>query len=330
MKRITLIAAALLFCSALSYGWGFFGHKVIHQLAIYNLPKQLQGFYFKHHNYLISKSVRPDERRNDDPAEAPRHYIDIDVYGDEAINTMPEAWEAAAARYTADTLLKYGIVPWHVVVVQERLTNAFKEQNADSILYYSADLGHYIADAHVPLHTTVNYDGQLTAQKGMHSLWESKLPELFAQTYKLQGKKATYLPDTEKQIWQVVRHTYSLIPQTLSYELEVSKEFTPEAKFDQVERNGKMRQYYSDAFAEAYQQKLGSMVEDQMRAAAQQVASFWYTAWVDGGKPDMDKLMFQALTKADKKQLKQEKKAFRRGQLFEKCLVVAAKGQTKE
>ena len=67
-----------------------------------------------------------------------------------------------------------------------------------------------------------------------------------------------------------------------------------------------------------------------MRAAAQQVASFWYTAWVDGGKPDMDKLMFQALTKAEKKQLKQEKKAFQKGQLFEKDMVVAAKGKTKE
>jgi hypothetical protein len=330
MKKITLLAAALLVCSALSYGWGFFGHKVVHQLAIYNLPKQLQGFYFKHQDYIVSKSVRPDERRNDDPAEAPRHYIDIDVYGEEAVNTMPEAWEAAAARYTADTLLKYGIVPWHVVVMQERLTNAFKQKNVDSILYYSADLGHYIADAHVPLHTTVNYDGQLTQQKGMHSLWESKLPELFAQTYKLEAEKAQYLPDAEKQIWKVVRHTFSLIPNTLDYEREVSQRFTNDTKYEQVERYGKMRQYYTDAFAKAYQEKLGPMVEQQMSAAAQQVANFWYTAWVDGGKPDMEKLMYQQLTKAEKKQLKLEKKAFKRGQLFEKDLVIAAQKEEKD
>lgn len=323
MKKFSLLVAAFLVCSALSYGWGFFGHKLIHQLAIYNLPKDLQGFYYKHQDYMITKSVRPDERRNDDPAEAPRHYIDIDVFGEEAVHTMPEAWEAAAARYTADTLLKYGIVPWHVVKMQERLTNAYKQRNVDSILYYSADLGHYIADAHVPLHTTVNYDGQLTNQKGMHSLWESKLPELFAQTYKLKAQKANYLPDTEKQIWKVVRHTYSLIPNTLDYEREVSKNFTHETKFDQVERYGKVRQYYSDAFAKAYQEKLGTMVEEQMTAAAEEVANFWYTAWVDGGKPDMDKLMQEQLSKAEKKQLKKERKAFKKGQLFEKELVVA-------
>ncbi len=330
MKKISLLAVMLLACSALSYGWGFFGHKLVHQLAIYNLPNQLQGFYFKHQNYIISKSVRPDERRNNDPTEAPRHYIDIDVFGEEAINTMPEAWEAAAARYTPDTLVKYGIVPWHVVVMQERLTNAFKQQNVDSILYYSADLGHYIADAHVPLHTTVNYDGQLTNQKGLHSLWESKLPELFAQSYKLNAKRAQHLADPEKQIWKVVRHTYSLLPQTLAYEEEASKNFTKETKFDQVERYGKMRQYYSDAFAKAYQEKLGSMVEQQMSAAAQEVANFWYTAWVDGGKPDMEKLMYEQLTKSEKKQLKLEKKAFKKGQLFEKNLVIPAKVASKE
>lgn len=330
MKKISFLAAALLVCSALSYGWGFFGHKLVHQLAIYNLPKQLQGFYFKHQNYIISKSIRPDERRNSDPTEAPRHYIDIDVYGEEAVNTMPEAWEAAAARYTADTLLKYGIVPWHVVVMQERLTNAFKQKNVDSILFYSADLGHYIADAHVPLHTTLNYDGQLTEQKGMHSLWESKLPEMFAQTYKLSAKPAEYLRNAEKQIWNIVRNTYSLIPNTLEYEREVSKNFTDETKYDRVERNGRVRQYYSDAFAKAYQEKLGTMVEQQMSVAAQQVANFWYTAWVDGGKPDMDKLMYQQLTKAEKKQLRKEKKAFKKGELFQKEMVIAAKKAEQE
>ena len=130
MKKITLVTALLLLCSALSYGWGFFGHKLVHQLAIYNLPKELQGYYFKHHDYIVSKATRSDERCNNDPTEAPRHYIDIDEYGPDAVHMMPEAWAAA---------------------------NAFKQQNVDSILYYSADLGHYVADAHVPLHTTRNY-----------------------------------------------------------------------------------------------------------------------------------------------------------------------------
>ncbi|QCR22011.1 zinc dependent phospholipase C family protein [Pontibacter sp. SGAir0037] len=330
MKKITLLALCLVIGSAASYGWGFFGHKVIHQLAIYGLPKPMQAFFYKHQDYLVEKSVRPDERRNSDPAEAPRHFIDIDVFGEDAVHTMPEDWEAAAARYTADTLLKYGIVPWHVVKMQQKLTNAFKTQQADSILFYAADLGHYIADAHVPLHTTVNYDGQLSNQKGLHSLWESKVPEMHAATYKLQNKKAVYLPDAEKAIWTVVRHTNTLVPQTLELEREASKSFTTATKFVNVERNGRVRQYYADDFAKKYQELLGPMVEQQMAGAAEAIASFWYTAWVDGGKPDMEKLMAGKLSKAEKKALKKENKSWKKNRLFQEQRVLAAQKKTEE
>ncbi len=329
MKKITLIAAALLVSSVLSYGWGFFGHKVVHQLAIYSLPKQMQGFFYKNQDYMVQKAVRPDERRNNDPAEAPRHYIDIDVYGEDAVNTMPQAWAAAAACYTADTLNKYGIVPWHVVVMKERLTNAFRSENADSILFYAADLGHYIADAHVPLHTSVNYDGQLTNQHGLHSLWESKVPEMTAQNFKLQNKKAVYLANTEDAIWDVVRASHKMYPQVLEVEREATKGFTPDTKYVKVERNGKVRQYYSDAFAKKYAELLGPTVEQRMQASAEMVASFWYTCWVDGGKPNLDKLMNGKLQKSQKKQLKKERKSWKKNNLFKDQLMIAAKKKDK-
>jgi hypothetical protein len=55
-----------------------------------------------------------------------------------------------------------------------RLTRAFKEHDRERILRYSADLGHYIGDAHVPLHCTRNYNGQLSGQHGIHGFWESR------------------------------------------------------------------------------------------------------------------------------------------------------------
>ncbi len=323
MKKISLLVLVLLACSAMSYGWGFFGHKVVHQLAVYSLPKQMQSFFYRHQDYLVQQSVRPDERRNDDPAEAPRHFIDIDAYGEDAVHTMPENWEAAAAQYTADTLLKYGIVPWEVVKLKERLTNAFRAQNADSILFYAADMGHYIADAHVPLHTTLNYDGQLTNQKGLHSLWESKVPEMHAANYRLQNKKAAYLPDAEKAMWAIIRNTNALVKETLELEREASKDFTQATKFVQVERNGNVRQYYSDEFAKEYQLLLGPMVERQMTASAEAVASFWYTCWVDGGRPDLNIMLADKISRAEKKALKSEIRAWRKNSLFQEKRVLA-------
>ena len=322
-KKISLLVVALVACSILSYGWGFFGHKVVHQLSIYGLPKQMQGFFYHNQDYLVQKSVRPDERRNNDPEEAPRHFIDVDVYGEDAVYTMPQSWKAAAEKYPVDTLKKYGIVPWHVMVMKERLTNAFRQQNADSILYYAADLGHYIADAHVPLHTTLNYDGQLTNQHGLHSLWESKVPEMHAEMYRLQNKKAIYLKDTETAIWEVVRASHKLFPGVLELEREATKSFTPETKYVTVERNGRKRQYYSDEFAKKYAELLGPTVAQRMQSSAEVVSNFWYTCWVDGGKPDLDKLMGSKISRDQKKALKQEKKSWKKNKLFQEKRVLA-------
>ncbi len=68
-----------------------------------------------------------------------------------------------------------------------RLTTAFKNKDPAKILKLSAELGHYIADFHVPLHASSNHNGQYTNQKGIHGFWESRIPELLAQP-------ETYLP----------------------------------------------------------------------------------------------------------------------------------------
>ncbi|QHL87144.1 hypothetical protein GU926_06745 [Nibribacter ruber] len=322
MRKILFTLSLILACSAMSMGWGFYGHKVIQQLSVYALPKDMQAFYHRHMKYLVDAAVRPDERRNTDSAEAVRHFIDVDYFGPNAVNEMPESWAAASAKYPVDTLTKYGLVPWHVVVMQQRLTRAFQQKSVDSILFYSADLGHYIQDAHVPLHTTLNYDGQLTDQHGLHSLWESKLPEQNLPGYSLKHKQAQYLANPEHAIWEVVRGSHKELPNLLALEKQVTKQFTDQTKFVVTERNGRTRKNYSDAFAKAYQEALGPMVEQRMQAAAHMTASFWFTCWVDGGRPNLKNLLATPYTKAQAKQFKQERKAWKKGQLQKKDLLL--------
>jgi hypothetical protein len=94
---------------------------------------------------------------------------------------LPRGWNEAAAKYTEDTLVKYGIVPWWIQTMHRRLTAAFKEKDGAKILKLSADIGHYIGDAHVPLHASSNHNGQHTGQHGIHGFWESRVPELLAE-----------------------------------------------------------------------------------------------------------------------------------------------------
>src|SRR5690606_18469221 len=51
-------------------------------------------------------------------------------------------------------------------------------------------LSHYVADAHVPLHAVLNYDGQLSGQRGFHSRWESQMVERFEAQLEPQVRPA--------------------------------------------------------------------------------------------------------------------------------------------
>src|SRR5215218_1784060 len=150
-------AIGLLFM-ALLCSWGFLVHRTTIQLAIYQLPKSLQPLFYQSKSDLVKTSVRPDQRRSSDSTEASKHFIDLEMYGDSAAWRMPRHWDEAVAQYTKDTLHKYGYLPYWIVTMQEKLTNAFRNNKSDSVLFYAADLAHYLGDANVPLHTSVNYD----------------------------------------------------------------------------------------------------------------------------------------------------------------------------
>ena len=124
--------------------------------------------------FLKEHAIDPDKRRYALPAEAARHYIDLDHYGEYPFVTLPRKWKDAVAKFSEDSLNAHGIVPWWIQTMMLRLTDAFREKNQAKILKLSAEIGHYIADAHVPLHTNSNYNGQMTDQKGIHGFWESR------------------------------------------------------------------------------------------------------------------------------------------------------------
>ena len=322
-------AFAIIVIMILTCSWGFLVHKTAHQLAIYELPSNLQQFFYKNMDYMVYNAVRPDVRRSKDPNEATKHFIDAEIYGDSAVYKMPLNWDDAVAKYTKDTLLKYGYVPYHVVYMKNKLAEAFKSKNKDSILFYAADLGHYVEDAHVPLHTSVNYDGQLSNQKGLHALWESVVPEIEIDNYNLSSThKATYLNNPEQSIWNAVRGANALLKDVFEKEKEVTANFTDATKYRIQNRNGRQVKYYTTDFAKAYAAALKNTINEQLIKSANLVADFWYTAWVDAGKPDVSNLT--NITKADKKQLKKEVKSFKQNHLIADKYLQAKKEKSEE
>jgi hypothetical protein len=323
MKKISifLAATAIMFLSS----WGFLVHRTSTQLAVYQLPKPMRAFFHEGLPYLVKNSVRPDQRRNDDSTEAPKHIIDLEEYGDSAAWKMPLTWKEALEKYPFDTLRKHGYGPYWVVVTKQKLENAFRISNRDSILFYAADLAHYVGDMNVPLHTTANYDGQLTKQKGLHSLWESMIPEIQLADFDLSSRhKAKYVAHPEQAVWDAVRRSYSLLPQIFAEEKNASVGFTDSTKFRVQMRNGRESKSYTSAFAKAYSARLGNTINRQLIYSSNMIADFWYTAWVDAGRPDLKSLL-KTSYHFQKKQWKKERKSFKKNQLLRDSLLIARK-----
>lgn len=247
--------------------------------------------YKQHIDFISEHAVDPDMRRYALPEEGPRHYIDIDRYGSYPFIDLPRKWEEAVSKFSEDTLQAHGIVPWWVQTMLYKLTEAFKEKKQVKILKLSAEIGHYIADAHVPLHACSNHNGQYTGQRGVHGFWESRVPELLAEKeWDFLIGRADYISNPGEFIWQRILESALAADSVLKLEKELSEQFAPDQKFAFEERNGITIRQYSSAFTKAYHVKLNGMVERRFRQSIYAIASFWYTAWVNAGQPDLKTL----------------------------------------
>jgi len=299
----------------LSYGWGFWAHEQINRCAVFTLPEEMKKFYKKNIDFVTDHSVDPDKRGRTDKKEGVRHYIDADYYGASPFDVIPKSWDKAVAKFSQDTLEAYGINPWHIALVTKRLTQAFAEGDKDSILILSADLGHYVADAHVPLHATMNYDGQLSNQKGIHSFWESRLPELFRGGYNYHTGTAKYIEYPLAESWKIIQTSFSLVDTVLSFERQLNGQFPQDKKYTAIKKGDKVYYDYSEEYSKQYHAMLNGMVERRMRSAIFEVGSYWYTAWVNAGKPDLNKIDKSVLDEETKQKLDKEEALWKAGKI---------------
>jgi len=304
---LLLLWAPLLLWPRQPAAWGFFGHRLLNRLAVYTLPPAMIGFFKANIEYMTVNATRPDSRRVVVPGEAPKHFLDVDRYGDSAAYRLPRRYADAIAKYGEDSLLRHGIVPWNVITMKNQLTAAFRDRDTDRILRLSADMGHYVADACVPLHTTRNYNGQLTGQRGIHGLWESRLPELLSPDYDLFSGTAPYLENPTDAIWKAVIRSNAAVDSVLRFEKELTGKFPEDQKFGYEQRGNNTVRAYSREFSREYHRRLNGQVERQMRYAARLIGAFWYTCWVDAGSPDLNKMPRNA-SETEKQRLEREAK----------------------
>jgi hypothetical protein len=288
MKSI-LLTFFLIFGFNSSNTWGFFAHKLINKHAVFALPQTMNTFYINNLNELEEKAVDADRRRYSQKNEAHKHYIDIDYYSvDSPFVVMPRFKKDAIDKFSIDTIDKYGILPWHINHCYYELIEAMKTKNVNRLIFLSADLGHYIADANVPLHSTLNYDGQLTNQHGIHAFWESRLPELFHSNYNLIVPKVEYLPNVLNSIWNTIEVSHNAKDSVLLFEKQLRNSYDQDKIYSFEEKGGKSLKVFSKEYSADYHKSMNGLVERQLRKSIHLTSSVWFTAWVDAGQPNMD------------------------------------------
>jgi subtilisin family serine protease len=252
--------------------WGEKGHRTTNTIAIGAIPDDaLRGFYNVHYKYLDEHAMDADKAKRNDPAEHPRHFINIDFYGEPPFSELPEDYENAVAKFGKETVIARGVLPWKIADSYNELVKAFRERRGVEVIKHSAWLGHYVGDAHVPLHTSANFNGQLTGQKGLHSYFETTLLNQHIFPYEIK-------PAMGKQIGQK-------LPHTLAFEW-VRESFTfiqPILDADAA-NGGKTGKRNLEKFAKIAK----PLAIDRLEKGCSRLASLWYSAWLEAGKPDLE------------------------------------------
>jgi len=309
-------------CINLLFAWGAWGHKHINRTAVFALPDAMQKFYYNHIDFITESAVVPDLRRGilNDKTEGAKHFIDIEDFGNIPITSFPTTTREAYTKYDSTFLNKTGYLPWHIQNLMEKLTQAFKKRNKSEILFISAEVGHYVGDAHMPLHTTSNFNGQLTNQKGIHALWESQIPEMFGNSYNFKTEAARYISNISTETWSIIMHTHSLADSLLSADKQARARSDQDQMYKKDASGNTVLSYsqpvFSNEYARQFNNAMNGMVEMQLRLSIQEVANYWYTAWVDAGSPELLSLDDENLTKQNRKNYKIEYKAWNKGKLL--------------
>lgn len=287
LRWLALVLLVLALHPSTTGAWGFVSHRQINEQAIRSLPDAVAPFFKAYADTLVAWSVKPDLRRSFDSTEGPKHYIDIDRYGGRPFAELPRDRAAAERKFGPRTVDTNGTVPWVIADLTDSLAAAMRAGEGLSIVRLAADLSHYVADVHVPLHATENYDGQLTGQKGLHSRWESRLPERFGRSYRLSPQPVRSIGDPLAEAFRVVLESHALVDTILIADLGAREGIPADQLTRKREIRGRQVEEYVPEYFERFNERLDGMVERRLQAAIGAVASYWMASWEWAGRPDL-------------------------------------------
>jgi hypothetical protein len=233
--------------------------------AIEALPKNLKTFYKEHR--LEMPSLSPEATA---PERDPERRFAIDRLMPFPFADLPRS-EAEMKKRFGDPGREIGRLPWLIQESYARLVEAFKSRDKTKILEESDTLASLVAEIHNPLALTDNADGQKTGQHGLWLRFSQRLPEAMEKKLGVNPDAAIYLDDPKEYVFSMLGATYVWLDNVLFVE--------------ELAKRGKGG--YTEAYYDDLMRRAGPFLRERLSQAAEDVGSYWYTAWTAGGRPEV-------------------------------------------
>jgi hypothetical protein len=276
MRKIAGVVICLLIVACMprpAAAWGFEAHKFIMARAIPLLPREIRPYFEKYEASIVEHAIDPDLWRTAGwLEEPPRHFVDMDAYGPYPFTGMPHVYDEAVKRYGVEFVLKNGTLPWRSDEIYGKLVEAFTQKagySRENIRFFSSVIAHYVADAHVPFHASLNYDGQLTGQWGIHSRFETELFERYRSTLTISPRPPAPIANIREFIFETLTASFPFV--------------RPLLDADKAAIAG--RDAYDDTYFTLFFSKARPVLEQRLSDSISGVASVITAAWVEAGRP---------------------------------------------
>lgn len=252
--------------------WGEKAHRKINASCVEFFSEEL-------HNLKVWAPVLADHSsdadflKKVDKTEFVKHFIDLDNY-ETFIQThrIPENFDVACSKYERDFVKKTGTLPWSTDSIYQVLILNFKTKNWDQAVLTASNLGHYVADGFMPLHSTSNYDGQLSNQKGVHSRYEETMIDRNIEKIQISISEIEKVNSPKTFIFNYLYANNFYVDTLLNADQQAF-----ESAGDQ----------YNDTYYDSLWEKTNLFTLKLLEGSSKALAKLIYTAWCEAGSPEI-------------------------------------------
>jgi hypothetical protein len=265
------VVAALALTPLRAFAWGANAQKIVVNKAVDTLPPEVRAFFDANRAFLVQHVTDPLDAEAKTPSEKHNHFIYLDKYGRFPFTTLPRVYKAAVGKYGKSKLESTGLLPWQIGVYNAKLTEALKLGKWDEAKLDAAILAGYVSEAHDPFNTTENFDGHLTLQTDINERFGITLIDRFSSFFPMRPNDASFISDPTDHAFESCLSAHSSLESILL-----------------ADRNARMAgKSYDDEYFDRFYNLTAATLIRQLSDAATDIGSYWLTAWINAGRPQL-------------------------------------------